>query len=596
MGDRLPEVASRYRLSGTQLAGRLRQDPSMFLDRSLNVGYVEPAAPASASAAAPVASPVAGPAPTTAAEVFALSSRPSATRKLLLDFDGHTTSGTSWNSSFTAGASIVSAPFDTDGNSANWSSAEISAMYAVWQMVSEDFVPFDVDVTTADPGVEALRKSSTSDTAFGVRLVVSPTNWYNVNAGGVAYVGSFNWNSDTPAFCFAGQLNNSAKPIGECASHEGGHTVGLSHDGTATTGYYSGQGSWAPIMGVGYYKSITQWSAGEYSGANNLENDLAVMSGYMPYRADDHGDSAGTTTALTPGVPVYGVIGSRTDVDTFSVSFTSSGSVSVSVDALHAASDLDVSLVVRDGTGTVVSSSDPAGLSVAVSVPVGVGTYTFTVDGVGAGDPLSTGYSDYASLGEYKLSVSATVPVNQPPVAAAAASVASGYAPLPVQFSSAGSVDPDGGTLSYLWEFGNGVTSTNANPSYTYASPGNFTARLTVTDPAGASSSASVPVVVSAVPASASLSLVKVSGVRAGRVTVTVLGANGLPVANASVSGAWGGVLSGTASGRTDANGQVSFTSKTSSKTGTLTFSVRSVSVASPYVWDGVKRSASLVL
>ncbi len=50
-------------------------------------------------------------------------------------------------------------------------------------------------------------------------------------------------------------------------------------------------------------------------------------------------------------------------------------------------------------------------------------------------------------------------------------------------FSSAGSsAPPGGGALSYLWDFGDGTTSTAANPSHTYttATPRRFTARLTV--------------------------------------------------------------------------------------------------------------------
>jgi hypothetical protein len=44
------------------------------------------------------------------------------------------------------------------------------------------------------------------------------------------------------------------------------------------SGYYSGtaNGLWAPIMGAGYYCSMTQFSKGEYLNANNLEDDMAV--------------------------------------------------------------------------------------------------------------------------------------------------------------------------------------------------------------------------------------------------------------------------------------------------------------------------------
>src|SRR5439155_10603702 len=196
-----------------------------------------------------------------------------------------------------------------------------------------DFAPFEVDVTTQDPGVEGLRKTSSGDIYYGIRVVISPTNWYNTGAGGVAYVGSFSWNSDTPVFAFTQQLANGEKYIAEAASHETGHSLGLNHDGlTDGTAYYSGQGNWAPIMGVGYYKDITQWSKGEYAGANNTEDDLAIMQTYgIPYRADDHGDFIGSATPLVgPNISASGTIETRVDVDMFSF-LTGAGTVSFTV-------------------------------------------------------------------------------------------------------------------------------------------------------------------------------------------------------------------------------------------------------------------------
>jgi glucose/arabinose dehydrogenase len=71
---------------------------------------------------------------------------------------------------------------------------------------------------------------------------------------------------------------------------------------------------------------------------------------------------------------------------------------------------------------------------------------------------------------------------NQPPSAVAAANPTSGPAPLAVSFSSAGSSDPEGAAITYRWDFGDGTTSTQANPSHTYASSGRYTARLTTSD------------------------------------------------------------------------------------------------------------------
>jgi chitodextrinase len=70
---------------------------------------------------------------------------------------------------------------------------------------------------------------------------------------------------------------------------------------------------------------------------------------------------------------------------------------------------------------------------------------------------------------------------------------ASGHA---VAFSGASSRDPDGSIVSYRWSFGDGATSTRTAPSHTYAKPGVYTAKLTVTDGSGHSSTASKSVTV----------------------------------------------------------------------------------------------------
>ncbi|MEV4313657.1 PQQ-dependent sugar dehydrogenase [Actinocrispum sp. NPDC049592] len=79
------------------------------------------------------------------------------------------------------------------------------------------------------------------------------------------------------------------------------------------------------------------------------------------------------------------------------------------------------------------------------------------------------------------------------PIAKAGADRTNGPAPLTVNFSSAGSTDPGGSALTYSWNFGDGTTSTAANPSHTYAA-GNYTASLTVRNSAGATGTASLAV------------------------------------------------------------------------------------------------------
>ncbi|MFI1680696.1 ThuA domain-containing protein [Streptomyces sp. NPDC020607] len=82
------------------------------------------------------------------------------------------------------------------------------------------------------------------------------------------------------------------------------------------------------------------------------------------------------------------------------------------------------------------------------------------------------------------------------PLAKAKASATNGPVPLKVDFSSTGSSDPDGDTLSHAWDFdGDGTyDSTDANPSHTYTAKGDFNAQLKVTDSTGKSGYANVPV------------------------------------------------------------------------------------------------------
>lgn len=83
---------------------------------------------------------------------------------------------------------------------------------------------------------------------------------------------------------------------------------------------------------------------------------------------------------------------------------------------------------------------------------------------------------------------------NQPPVVVASAKPQAGDAPLTVAFSSAGSFDPRGASLTFSWDFGDNSRSTAANPSHTYNVRGPYTARLTASN--GTSSVVSDPITI----------------------------------------------------------------------------------------------------
>ncbi|WP_331973566.1 ThuA domain-containing protein, partial [Actinophytocola sp.] len=102
---------------------------------------------------------------------------------------------------------------------------------------------------------------------------------------------------------------------------------------------------------------------------------------------------------------------------------------------------------------------------------------------------------DNADSGVYRIDY---VQGNRAPIARASADKTSGLAPLTVRFTGDGSIDPDGTPLTYAWDFdGDGTTdSTEANPSHTYTTNGNFSATLTVTDADGRTGTANVPITV----------------------------------------------------------------------------------------------------
>ena len=135
-------------------------------------------------------------------------------------------------------------PYSLDGDDASFSSTELASIAAIWRRVAEDFAPFDVDVTTESPA------------SFGPttgRILVTRDSDANGNAmpaqgaGGVAYVGVFGtsyYGSYSPALVYFNNLGGGREDyVSEAASHEMGHNLSLSHDGTASSGYYGGHGS-----------------------------------------------------------------------------------------------------------------------------------------------------------------------------------------------------------------------------------------------------------------------------------------------------------------------------------------------------------------
>ena len=386
------------------------------------------------------------------ADAFTLHSKPGASRTVHLDMDGHVVSGTAWNSG--NADPLFMRPYDSDGNEASFSQAELDSIAETWKRIAEDFAPYDIDVTTEPP--------SSYGPNVGLILVTpkADTNGIEIftcGCGGVAYVGVWgrsDYASYQPALVFTDGVGTGPHNISEAASHELGHNLGLSHDGFGSQGYYGGHGSgnvsWAPIMGVGYNRMVTQWSQGEYTGATQIQDDLQIMAGHLNYRSDDHEDInlaaasplSVTGTAVVGTNPVSdpgnnspankGIIEDRNDIDLFSMD-VGAGTIDLTITPAWIdvfapsgknpelrGANVDIEARLLNNSGVEIASSNPLTDTFAqITANVSAGRYILAIDGVGVGDVLGTGYNDYGSLGQYFIngSVPEDTTVTLPPPA-----------------------------------------------------------------------------------------------------------------------------------------------------------------------------------
>lgn len=336
--------------------------------------------------------------------VPAYSSLPTATATLYLDFNGH------FEASWGAYANIDTPAYSQDSDGATFSAGELASIQSIWRQVAEDYAPFNINVTTVEPGLFA--------NGMALRVAIGGNGaWYGGSAGGVSYLNSFTSSTSNVAYVFPANLaNGTARYVADAASHESGHAFGLNHQsqyntsGVKVAEYYAGSGDGrAPLMGNSYSATRGLWWYGTTTSASTYQDDMAVISrstngfGYRP-------DEAGNTTAaaaplLLSGTQVSasGVITTTSDVDYWSFT-TGAGAISLSVAVAAGVNNLDARAQLVDSGGNVlVGWQDPTtsfGATITTSVPAG--SYRLVVGS----------HNSYGDVGQYTVSGTIVAPLN----------------------------------------------------------------------------------------------------------------------------------------------------------------------------------------
>lgn len=318
-----------------------------------------------------------------------LNSSSGSTRQVLLDFNGYNyTAGAVW---YNPGGGYSGQPgnvpaFDTDGNTASFSASELNAIRETWNRVAEKYSPFNINVTTVDPGGQPVANS-------WARIVVGDnTGWYP-SAGGVAFLDTWsNHYGNSEKYGTGWVFSNSLGPdhpkyMAEAAAHEFGHIIGLEHQsaysGTTLSQTYSNNGGSAikaPTMGNSYSSARGLWWNGTTTSSTTMQDDMAVIASRLGYRADDASNTLSGAAQLVVnafgnrvdipflanGVDLYrsgaltryGVISQTTDVDFFTFSTLAPGAVTIQTEVAPFGATLDSKIMLYDALGVLLATQD----------------------------------------------------------------------------------------------------------------------------------------------------------------------------------------------------------------------------------------------
>ncbi|WP_454711139.1 zinc-dependent metalloprotease [Cupriavidus nantongensis] len=455
LGTSLSAVAAWYGMSPDETKALLKQDRDLYVSKDGRLVYRDHAELDSAPLPASrkllrSLSLHAEQDDSGVTDAFKLHSRPDSKRKIYLNFVGGPLS-------FTPDFLVANlTAYDTDGNPSSFSVQEAKEIREIFERVSEDFAPLDVDVTTERPSRDALIRSTADDEEYGVEAFITK-DWNNLGTGGQAPLGTFDtivpasmafetYEYNHSAFVHYDNLNPSDpadRPavIADAISHEVGHTLGLHHQSyqgsAAFYEYYPGDGrsSWLPLMSQhpGFIRRVTTWAKGDYLNATNKEDAIAIMQTHgLLLVLDDHGDTFDKASPLVwktladgrTEATSQGLVSSSQDRDVFRVE-VGDGPLVIRADPADVGPNLNIQLSLYNSAGVLIQTAkglqlpdDPLSATINIS-QVAAGSYFVKVEGLGRGSPLALdpnvglawGYTNYGSLGRFKLRLEANKPI-----------------------------------------------------------------------------------------------------------------------------------------------------------------------------------------
>lgn len=335
--------------------------------------------------------------------VPALSSNPSATAKLYLDFNGDAARNYD-------GIAVTATPaYDSDWDSTTFSDQDIANIREIWSRVAEKFSPFNIDVTTIDPG-------SYGDKSALKVVIGGDGQWTGGGVPGVASPNAFSLSYESNyAYVFSDNMSAYPLAVADTVAHQAGRAFGAynvyigSEVDQGTTGI-------APTMGGSMINSQRRlWWSGHNATYNVDQDDMAIIAGSangFGYRADDVGNTTATAAAIT-GTTRSAVIEQPSDVDYFSFA-TNGGAVTLRVDPAQYGAMLDPILELHNSSGGLIATAD-ASYTVGkaypgdiISTTLSAGTYYIAVKGHGSIAEMvngSTVNGHFADVGQYTVSV-----------------------------------------------------------------------------------------------------------------------------------------------------------------------------------------------